>query len=41
MDIKDLLNKLLPLLQEGNDNNAYKTFFIKNRKNNIRENNEF
>ena len=32
MDIKDLLNKLLPLLQEGNDNNAYKTFFIKNRK---------
>ena len=32
MDAKNLLNKLLSLLQEGDNNNAYKTFFIKNRK---------
>ena len=32
MCLKDLLNKLLSLLQEGDNNNAYKTFFIKNRK---------
>lgn len=32
MDAKNLLNKLLSLLQEGDSNNAYKTFFIKNRK---------
>ena len=29
MDAKNLLNKLLFLLQEGDNNNAYKTFFIK------------
>jgi hypothetical protein len=32
MDAKNLLNKLLSLLKEGDNNNAYKTFFIKNRK---------